>query len=146
MRIAVILAVLYIIARSNPLHGMLIKAGVNLNSNVRGEMIPVLSAVESIWARYGQGPPTITDYYRSDPSSLHAVGLALDFRTYNIAPSLRETLAGEVSLLIGRSYEVILEDGTNRKYWRNGQYNGERHVTNSVPPHMHVEFDRPQTV
>lgn len=124
---------------------MLVKAGVNLNNNLQREMLPVISAVQAVWDRYGY-TPVITDYYRDDPNSLHAIGLALDFRTFDVASTLRETMASEVSLLIGSNFEVILEEGNKRWYYRAGQFNGERIVSHNVAPHMHVEHDRPQRV
>ena len=119
---------------------MKIKEGVNLNQEIEVEMTPVIYVVERVWSRHGL-QSTLTDYWRPGSGGMHAVGLAMDFRTYDVATKLREQLAFETSVALGPGYQVILEDGRQRWYYRAGKLTAFGDAEVSRPKHMHVEFD-----
>ena len=82
-------------------------------ARVRGlqpEMILAIMVANDVYAQYdiicviteGTGA-------KHRRGSLHYVGLAIDLRTRNIPPNLREPVAQQIRVALGEEYDVVLE-------------------------------------
>lgn len=103
--------------------GFAVKPGARVP--VTAEMNYALEVVVRVWGRYGR-MATVTSGTDGEHSatSLHYAGLALDFRTKDIsAVNDKRAMVAEVQAILGRDYDVILED--------EGRPN----------EHMHIEYD-----
>lgn len=111
-------------AEASPLTGPTfdIKPGVVVPDSAQAQQI--INAVATVWKQYGY-VPVITSGIDSEhiPTSLHYLGLAVDFRLHNIPEELRFEMIGAVRKILGASYQVIWEDrGTSNE-------------------HLHIEYD-----
>lgn len=107
---------------------LMLKPGVRLKG-VQPPIAIAINVVHSLWVReFGDPIPcvvtSLTDGKHKD-NSLHYIGLAVDFRTKNIARgnACLEDFAAEIRNALGGDFDVILEGvGTPNE-------------------HLHVEYD-----
>jgi len=99
-----------------------LKPGAQLPTTA--EMSIALRAVSDVWGRYGYVPTVTsgTDGEHGD-DSLHYDGLALDFRTKDLSPRLKQQMIADVRDELGGSYDVVLE------------------FAGSANEHLHIEYD-----
>lgn len=122
-------------------YAMLIKdESVDIGGVIEHEMVSVMGAVERAYQRRSI-QPVLTDYRRPGTGSLHNIGLAMDFRTFDVPMDQRNSIAFEVSQELGPAYRAIREEDTHRWYWRAGISEGTRSDMPSVAPHLHVEYN-----
>ena len=105
-----------------------IKKGVIIR-RILPEMEPVIRAAREAFAKVG-APAEITGAWRQDPSSKHSEDLALDYKVKHIAPTLWETVALDIAILIGPAFDVVLERDTSTAP-----------LADENNSHIHVEYD-----
>ena len=104
-----------------------VKPGVDLSGVQWNAMRPLVLAVLRVWQAAGASSITITSGVEGNhpgrgATSLHPLGLALDFRTYD-APSDVKTLARDVLDQLGSGYDLIVESDH-----LHGEYDGQWHT------------------
>lgn len=108
-----------------------VKTGVT--GVIRDEMRPAVFAVQNAWARHNLGVPTLTSVQDGDhgPNSLHAQGLAHDWRLNDLPAALHMVLRNEIASEVGSDFDVLVE------------YPGAPKTSTTWPGelHLHIEFD-----
>lgn len=94
-----------------------VKSGAVLST--KPEIEYARRVVSNVWRRHGF-VATVTSGYDGThkANSLHGLGLAEDYRTYDVPANVLPTMVAEVRAQLGSNYDVILE-----------------------ATHLHVEYD-----
>ena len=95
------------------------KSGVRL-TDLSPQMVFAAMVVDSVYTKHGIMDCVVTSGNDSKhmATSWHYRGRALDFRTRNVPPLHRNSVAQEIGVSLGENYDVVLE-----------------------ATHLHVEFD-----
>jgi hypothetical protein len=105
------------------------------------EVLTLRAAVSGAWLAQGLEPPIITSSFRDGDTGAHGRNQAEDYRTFDISSDQRFLVAADASRRAGWLYQFILEDGTQRWYYRNGIFEGFRNDLPYIPKHLHGEYD-----
>lgn len=95
---------------------MNLKPGVDMNG-VRPEILSACAKIHDLMEATGQFTITACLDGKHKQGSLHYKGLAVDIRSKHIAPDRKAKLVSQISALLGKDYDVILEgEGTANEH------------------------------